>query len=242
MKYTIINGLSVFVLLAAALSGQALLLAEDQQSGDSQSQPATFDIGDMDVAPVGHCECVDCKSSKAVSKGGPTYAAGRCRVKVAANCHAVPLPCGHHGCGHAGCGHLGLCHGGHGYAGGILHAMSAHLASVHHSGQPLIDPWMRADWIAANEAAMRSWHAGYYHTQWGVPLALAVPPTARMQTRMGWGVCQSTMTPLYHQFERPYPSAMGMDPRTTATNPLLPTPRWPSHTDQFGVYYVRGPW
>jgi hypothetical protein len=23
---------------------------------------------------------------------------------------------------------------------------------------------------------------------------------------------------------------------------FLGTPNWPSHTDQYGVYYVRGPW
>ena len=74
---------------------------------------------------------------------------------------------------------------------------------------------------------------------WLIP----VPPTARMQTRWGWGVCQSTMSPIYHQFERPYPGGMtaqgGVMP---GVMPLRPTPRWPSHTDQFGVYYVRGPW
>jgi hypothetical protein len=111
------------------------------------------------------------------------------------------------------------------------------------SGQPLIDPWMRADWRAAQQSAVRSWHAGYYNTQYGVPVALVVPPTARMQTRWGWGVSQSTMSPIYHQFERPYPGpVMGDETGMTAAGPLLPTPRWPSHTDQFGVYYVRGPW
>jgi hypothetical protein len=113
--------------------------------------------------------------------------------------------------------------------------------AYHH--QPLIDPHMTADWIAANQAAVRSWHAGYYNTQYGVPLALVVPPHSRMQTRWGWGVSQSTMSPIYHQFERPYPGPVMVDEATgMGPNPLLPTPRWPSHTDQFGVYYVRGPW
>ncbi len=117
----------------------------------------------------------------------------------------------------------------------------ASLGRAAHSGQPLIDPWMRADWIAAQQAMLQSWHASYTHTGWGAPVALVVPPTARMQTRTGWGVSQSRMTPIYHQFERPYPAAMS----TTTPGmcaPLYPTPRWPSHTDQFGVYYVRGPW
>lgn len=111
-----------------------------------------------------------------------------------------------------------------------------------HSGQPFIDPYARADWIAAHRAAVRSWHAGYYHTAWGQPVALMMPPTARMHTRWGWGVAQSTMHPLYHQYERPYPGPVAGDGTAATTLPLLPTPRWPSHTDQFGVYYVRGPW
>jgi hypothetical protein len=60
---------------------------------------------------------------------------------------------------------------------------------------------------------------------------------------MGWGVSQSMMTPIYHQFERPSPSAMTDGAAVPGMcSPLYPTPRWPSHTDQFGVYYVRGPW
>ena len=57
-----------------------------------------------------------------------------------------------------------------------------------------------------------------------------------MQTSMGWGVTQTEMRPIYHQFARPYPgdgAGQGVG--------FLSTPRWPSHTDQFGVYYVRGP-
>ena len=108
--------------------------------------------------------------------------------------------------------------------------------------QPLVDCWAKADWMAAQEAAVRSWHAGYYHTTWGAPVALVVPPTARMQTRWGWGVAQSTMSPLYHQFERPYPGSSVGQGYGSGVMPLRPTPHWPSHTDQFGVYYVRGPW
>jgi hypothetical protein len=124
--------------------------------------------------------------------------------------------------------------------GGVL----AHWGGTTHNCQGLIDPWARADWIASQRAMTQSWHAGYYHTGWGAPVAMVVPPTARMQTRMGWGVSQSTVTPIYHQFERPYPSAMTADGTTLPgpCAPLYPTPRWPSHTDQFGVYYVRSPW
>ena len=132
----------------------------------------------------------------------------------------------------AGCGGCGSCGGG--CAAGMGSAMCA--------GQPLIDPHARADWIAMHRAAARSWHAGYYHTQYGAPVALVVPPTARMQTRMGWGVSQTTMSPIYHQFERPYPGPVAGAGAGGGAYPLLATPRWPSHTDQFGVYYVRGPW
>jgi hypothetical protein len=120
----------------------------------------------------------------------------------------------------------------------------ARLGSAVHSGQPLVDPWARADWIASQRAMTQSWHGGYSHTGWGAPVALIVPPTARMQTRMGWGVSQTMMSPIYHQFERPYPSApsAGGMAMPGPSLPLQPTPRWPSHTDQFGVYYVRGPW
>jgi hypothetical protein len=126
---------------------------------------------------------------------------------------------------------------------GFLAGAAAGVSSMVHSGQPLIDPWARADWIAAQRAATQSWHAGYSHTAWGAPVALVVPPAARMQTRTGWGVSQTTVSPIYHQFERPYPGGMMAEGGAMpGTLPVRPTPRWPSHTDQFGVYYVRGPW
>jgi len=87
-------------------------------------------------------------------------------------------------------------------------------------------------------AMQTPWNGPYYHTEWGRPLALVVPPTAAMQTRWGWGVGQTTATPIYHQFARPYPGPYEQDPNMQ----FSPTPWWPSHTDQFGVYYIRGPW
>ena len=81
------------------------------------------------------------------------------------------------------------------------------------------------------------WHGSYYHAPWGAPVALVVPPVSKMHTSQGWGVTQTEMMPIYHQFLRPYPGEGG-----ASQSPFLPTPRWPSHTDQFGVYYVRGPW
>lgn len=80
------------------------------------------------------------------------------------------------------------------------------------------------------------WAGGYYHTMWGQPVALVVPPTAALQTHWNWGVAQTSVTPIWRQFSRAYPGAY------SGGRGLLPTPRWPSSTDQFGVYYVRGPW
>ncbi len=83
------------------------------------------------------------------------------------------------------------------------------------------------------------WHYGYYHTMWGRPVALVVPPQANYQTNYAWGVGNTTITPIYPQFAGP-----SYVPVTTPTpRPgYLPTPYWPSDTRQFGVYYIRGPW
>jgi len=96
----------------------------------------------------------------------------------------------------------------------------------------------KADAIARYYAAQRPWHGPYAYTPWGMPTALVVPPTAKFHTSLSWGVSQSEMVPIYHQFHRDYPGGMaiggGADINTT--------PYWPSHTDQLGVYPVRGPW
>ena len=90
-----------------------------------------------------------------------------------------------------------------------------------------------ARWYNANVP----WHAPYYQPTWGQPLALVVPPTATFQTQYSWGVGRTRMTPLNHQFVRPYPG-----PFVGGANPWGPPPLWPSDTTQFGTYYVRGPW
>ncbi|MBI2481719.1 MAG: hypothetical protein HYV60_24655 [Planctomycetia bacterium] len=97
----------------------------------------------------------------------------------------------------------------------------------------------RYDRWAARHARGMSWHSQYYHTATGMPVALIVPPTAHMQTSWGWGVAQNTMTPIYHQFRRSYP---GDDAGIGGGAELMPTPNAPSHTDQFGVNYIRGPY
>ena len=82
----------------------------------------------------------------------------------------------------------------------------------------------------------RPWHGNHFHTQYGAPVAIVMPPTAELTTNMGWGVSNTRVTKLCHQFARPYPGQ-----GVTGSYPLMPTPRWPSDTTQFGVYPVRAP-
>lgn len=97
--------------------------------------------------------------------------------------------------------------------------------------------WTRADRQAARRAAVTTWHGQYANTQYGRPTAVVVPPTANMQSSYSWGVAQSRMNPVYHQYGRAYPGQAA-----PAGLPFSPTPRWPSHTNQSGYYYARGPW
>jgi hypothetical protein len=85
-------------------------------------------------------------------------------------------------------------------------------------------------------AKFYNWNGNYYHTEYGAPVALVVPPTANLQTNWGWGVASSRISRIDHQFQRNWP---GFGPYG---GPYRPTPIWPSDTTQFGVYYVRGPW
>lgn len=94
---------------------------------------------------------------------------------------------------------------------------------------------MRDDYAAGQ--ASTTWHGNYYHTGWGTPVAVVVPPTAGVQTDYRWGLPASRVSRIYPQFQRTYPGAM-----TNSGGPFLPTPLWPSDTNQFGAYYVRGPW
>jgi hypothetical protein len=89
-------------------------------------------------------------------------------------------------------------------------------------------PVKRAEWY--------NWNRNYAYTDYGVPTALVVPPTANLQTNWGWGVASSRISRIDHQFQRNYPGSGPFG------GPFRPTPIWPSDTTQFGVYYVRGPW
>jgi len=92
-------------------------------------------------------------------------------------------------------------------------------------------------YVAKRQAPNYPWHGSYYHSGWGMPVAQLVPPTAESQTHWGWGVGNTRVSTIQHQFGRDYPGSgsyrFGMFRRT---------PRWPTNTDQYGVYYVRGPW
>jgi hypothetical protein len=90
--------------------------------------------------------------------------------------------------------------------------------------------------VAAKRAAWQPWHANYYDAAWGMPVAMVVPPTAESQTHYSWGVPSSRVTGINHQFHRNF------GPSTYDRRAFLPTPPWPSSTDQLGYYYVRGPW
>ena len=94
------------------------------------------------------------------------------------------------------------------------------------------------DLRARRHANDTPWHGPYYHREYGAPVALVVPPTATSHTQWSWGVAQSRVMPTYHQFGRAYPGGMPGE----YGGQLYPTPAWPSHTDQFGAYPVRGPW
>lgn len=91
--------------------------------------------------------------------------------------------------------------------------------------------------MAAGGQYQGSWNGDYYHVAWGMPVALVVPPTASLQTHWGWGVANTRVTGIYPQFDHNYPGPGGYQ-----RGAFAPTPIPPSDTDQFGVYYVRGPW
>ncbi len=99
------------------------------------------------------------------------------------------------------------------------------------------DPYAVTQVWQHNYSQNRPWHGSYYNLNYGQPTALVVPPTAHMRQTLSWGVSQNLMYPIHHQFGRSasYPGA-------AAPGTFHHTPAWPSHTDQFGTYYVRGPW
>jgi hypothetical protein len=106
-------------------------------------------------------------------------------------------------------------------------------------GLVAVDSAKAIDWVAVGCIGQEgsSWHGNYYNLSWGAPVALVVPPTAEAQVRWSWGVNSTTVNYICPQFERNWPGPATYDPQVFRS-----TPRWPSNTDQFGVYYIRGPW
>lgn len=95
----------------------------------------------------------------------------------------------------------------------------------------------REDQWNTNQAQQYAWHGDYSYWRWGAPTAMVVPPTAAYQSEYNWGVAQTRSMPIYHQFGSGSPSLMG-----SGAGQYPNTPYWPSSTNQFGVYPVRGPW
>ncbi|MEN1679343.1 MAG: hypothetical protein AAGJ46_07090 [Planctomycetota bacterium] len=89
---------------------------------------------------------------------------------------------------------------------------------------------------AQRRAQTYNWHSNYAHYQYGQPVALVVPPNVNMTSDWSWGVGSTRWRRVDHQFGRNWP---GPGPHG---GPFQPTPVWPQDTDQYGVYYVRGPW
>ena len=114
---------------------------------------------------------------------------------------------------------------------------AAALLTVASSNASASDPLGAAQVWSYNFSMNRPWHGNYYNQMYGQPLALVVPPTVSMRQTYSWGVSQNLMYPIHHQFGR---SANA--PGAARAGSFYGTPQWPSHTDQFGVYYVRGPW
>ena len=122
----------------------------------------------------------------------------------------------------------------------ILAATPAHAVYPHN--WPNLHPhhWhhaTRTDNLGRYYASQRPWHGPWAYTPYGMPTALVVPPNSKMHTSYSWGVAQTEMIPIYHQFHRDYPGPGG-----PAVAEIYGTPYWPSHTDQLGVFPVRGPW
>lgn len=85
-------------------------------------------------------------------------------------------------------------------------------------------------------AQYSNWHGNYAYSQYGKPVALVIPPTATMQTNWGWGVGSSRISRIDHQYGRNYQGQGQFGGGYRATG------RWPQDTNQYGVYYIRGPW
>jgi hypothetical protein len=90
---------------------------------------------------------------------------------------------------------------------------------------------------SAQHGNNQAWHGNHYYLPYGQPTAVVVPPNTYMRQTYSWGVSQNLMYPQTSRFGRNATSPGALPPGS-----FQPTPQWPSHTDQFGLYYVRAPW
>lgn len=119
----------------------------------------------------------------------------------------------------------------------LIAACVATFATTGSSDAQAGDPLAMTQVWSHNFAMNQPWHGGYYQQNYGQPVAVVVPPTAHMQNSYSWGVSQNLSYPIHHQFGR---NASGGG--AGGAGSLRHTPPWPSHTDQFGYYYIRSPW
>jgi hypothetical protein len=119
----------------------------------------------------------------------------------------------------------------------ILTAAAALLAAWGWTGEATAGLGTLKSRVAYRQSQTYPWHGSYYDVAWGVPVAVVVPPTAENQTHLGWGVGATRVNSIQHQYQRNYPG-----PGYYNRSWFHPTPSWPSSTDQFGDYYIRGPW
>ena len=92
-------------------------------------------------------------------------------------------------------------------------------------------------WALDPAALCQPWHCDYKYTEWGMPVAILVPPNVEKHVSYGWGVGGMRVHRNQHQFRRFWPGKAYGKPHEFKSLPV-----WPSDTSQFGVYYIRGPW
>ena len=120
----------------------------------------------------------------------------------------------------------------------ILAAVATMLAASAWTSDALAGRGNLKNRMAYRQSQNYPWHGGYYDAAWGAPVAVVVPPTVETQSHLGWGVGATRVTSIQHQYQRNYPGQQSSPIRTR----FQATPAWPSSTDQFGDYYIRGPW
>ncbi len=181
-------------------------------------------------------DCNNC-NTQTVSAPGSCVPEGDCSTRPGVPC---PTACN-------GVGPEGYCIGctspyGHRYLGAQAVGLRMHdKYSPHWSGtygHRGLDATRMHRWNW-NQSAANAWHGNYNYWRYSQPTALVVPPTAAFQTEYNWGVAQTRSQPIYHQFSRNYP---GGGELITGEGLTSNTPYWPSSTNQFGIYPVRGPW